>query len=134
MTLAVLDRATWSIGHHDLETDIVSGLVLEGRREYQQESCSLEPGGEGLDKKIHFGALFIGSQRIIEDHLEIGRRGGGGEVRVRHEDGSAREEFVRVDESRYLGDTVGEQDRYPHHRNVLDNKFVNSSNVVIWYH
>jgi hypothetical protein len=37
-----------------------------------RRAAGLELGGEGMDKKILFGALFIGFQCIIEDHLEIG--------------------------------------------------------------
>jgi hypothetical protein len=53
------------------------------------ENCAgrvalLELGGEWLDKKILLCALFVCFQGIIEDELEIGGRGGGGGVRVRH--------------------------------------------------
>ena len=50
-----------------------------------RRAAFLELGSEGMHKKICFGALFIGFQRIIEDMLEIRWRGSGGEVRVRHE-------------------------------------------------
>ena len=48
--------------------------------------------------KIIFCALFVGIQRTIKDRSEIGCRGGGGEVRARHDDGSGQEEFIRVGE------------------------------------
>ena len=48
--------------------------------------------------KILFCALFVGIHRTIKDQSKIGSRGGGGEVRARHEDGSGREEFIRVGE------------------------------------
>ena len=84
-----------------------------------RRAAFLELGGEGMPLKIFFSALFVGIQRIIKDYLEIGWRGGGGELRVRHDGGSAPRGICSCggeDDSRYLGDMGTERSR----RNTLD--------------
>ena len=46
-------------------------LVKDGENRGRR-AAGLELGGKGMDEKIFFGALLVGIQRIIEDHLEIG--------------------------------------------------------------
>ena len=65
--------------------------------------AGLELGDEWIGQQILPRAFLVHFQRVIDDRLKIGRRGG--EVRVRHKGES--EEFVRAEGMMVVGKTVG---------------------------
>lgn len=87
---------------------------------FVRRAAFLELGGDGMANKILFCALFVGIQRTIEDHSEIGWRSGGGEVRVRHDGGTSKSlggicSYGGEDDSIYLGESGGREEECTGH-------------------
>jgi len=61
-------------------------LLLKRDENRAWRIASLELGGKWVRKKIVFCAFFVRLQGIVENELEVGGRGRGSVVSVRHED------------------------------------------------
>jgi hypothetical protein len=47
-------------------------LLLEDGKNGGRRVAGLKLGGEGMEKRIFFGALLVGVQRIVDELLKIG--------------------------------------------------------------